>query len=101
MLTQTVRFDAEHHDDIVYPSAIPFLIVHLASLGILWSGVTWTAASPAAEKSVATRMLFQANMVTIVLRIGYARPGCHWRTLYQRCRLCVHPSFLPRPSREQ
>jgi stearoyl-CoA desaturase (delta-9 desaturase) len=45
MLSQTVRFDAEHHDDIVYPSAIPFLIVHLATLGILWSGVTWTAAA--------------------------------------------------------
>jgi stearoyl-CoA desaturase (delta-9 desaturase) len=43
MLSQTVRFDAEHHDDIVYPSAIPFLLVHLATLGILWSGVTWTA----------------------------------------------------------
>ena len=45
MLTQTVRFDAEHHDDIVYPSAIPFLLVHLAVLGVLWSGVTWTAAA--------------------------------------------------------
>ena len=43
MLTQTVRFDAEHHDDIVYPSAIPFLLVHVATVGILWSGVTWTA----------------------------------------------------------
>ena len=45
MLTQTVHFDADHHDDIVYPSAIPFLLVHLASFGILWSGVTWTAAA--------------------------------------------------------
>lgn len=45
MLTQTVHFDAENHDDIVYPSAIPFLLVHFATLGILWSGVTWTAAA--------------------------------------------------------
>ncbi|HUF89370.1 MAG TPA: acyl-CoA desaturase [Gemmatimonadota bacterium] len=45
MLSQTIQFDAEHHDDIVYPSAIPFLLVHLATLGILWSGVTWTAAA--------------------------------------------------------
>ena len=43
MLSHTIRFDAEHHDDIVYPSAIPFLLVHLATLGILWSGVTWPA----------------------------------------------------------
>ena len=45
MLTQTLRFDADHHDDIVYPSAIPFTLVHLAVIGILWSGVTWTAAA--------------------------------------------------------
>ena len=40
MLKQTLRFDDEHHDDIIYPSAIPFVLVHLASLGALWSGVT-------------------------------------------------------------
>ncbi len=39
-----IRFDADHHDDIVYPDAIPFVLVHLASFGILWSGVTPTAA---------------------------------------------------------
>ena len=27
------------HDDIVYPSATPFLLVHLACLGALWTGV--------------------------------------------------------------
>ncbi len=42
--TWTFQFDEEHHDDIVYPNAIPFLLVHLACFGILWSGVTWTAA---------------------------------------------------------
>jgi stearoyl-CoA desaturase (delta-9 desaturase) len=31
------------HDDIVYPSAIPFLLVHLACFGAFWSGVTWQA----------------------------------------------------------
>jgi len=29
-----------HHDDIIYPSAIPFALVHLACFGILWTGVT-------------------------------------------------------------
>lgn len=33
----------EPHNDIVYPDAIPFVLVHLACLGILWSGVTTTA----------------------------------------------------------
>ncbi|MDX1660648.1 MAG: acyl-CoA desaturase [Gemmatimonadota bacterium] len=42
--TWTFQFDEEHHDDIVYPNAIPFLLVHLASLGVIWSGMTWEAA---------------------------------------------------------
>lgn len=33
-------FDTDHADDIVYPAAIPFSLVHLACFGILWSGVT-------------------------------------------------------------
>ncbi|KPF72060.1 delta 9 acyl-lipid fatty acid desaturase [Bosea sp. AAP35] len=34
-----------HHDDgdIVYPSAIPFVLAHLACLGAIWSGVTATS----------------------------------------------------------
>lgn len=28
------------HDDIVYPSALPFILVHLACFGAIWSGVT-------------------------------------------------------------
>lgn len=30
----------EPHNDIVYPNAIPFVLVHLAALGAFWSGVT-------------------------------------------------------------
>jgi stearoyl-CoA desaturase (delta-9 desaturase) len=30
-------------DDIVYPSAIPFILVHLTCIGAIWSGVTWQA----------------------------------------------------------
>jgi len=33
----------EVHDDIVYPSAIPFVLMHLASFGAIWTGVTWQA----------------------------------------------------------
>jgi stearoyl-CoA desaturase (Delta-9 desaturase) len=32
--------DEEFHDDIIYPATIPFVLVHLACLGALWSGVT-------------------------------------------------------------
>ncbi len=31
----------DEHDDIIYPSAIPFVLVHLACFGAIWSGVTW------------------------------------------------------------
>ncbi|MEZ5829440.1 MAG: fatty acid desaturase [Hyphomicrobiales bacterium] len=40
----TTHIDAENgHDDIIYPSAIPFVLVHLACFGAIWSGVTWPA----------------------------------------------------------
>ena len=32
---------APAHDDIVYPSAIPFVIVHLVCFAAIWTGVTW------------------------------------------------------------
>ena len=32
---------AGRHEDIVYPSAIPFVTVHLACVAAIWSGVTW------------------------------------------------------------
>jgi len=35
---------ADEHDDIVYPSAIPFVLVHLACFAAIWTGVTWQAA---------------------------------------------------------
>ena len=38
----TAVTDGEH-DDIVYPSAIPFILVHLTCIGAIWSGVTWQA----------------------------------------------------------
>lgn len=37
------RADPPTHGDIVYPSAIPFLLVHLACFAAIWTGVTWPA----------------------------------------------------------
>ena len=31
------------HDDIIYPSAIPFILVHLGCFAAIWTGVTWQA----------------------------------------------------------
>ncbi len=35
--------DHEPHNDIIYPLAIPFVLVHLAVFGAIWTGVSWTA----------------------------------------------------------
>ncbi|WP_339778515.1 acyl-CoA desaturase [uncultured Thalassospira sp.] len=33
-----------HHDDIIYPSLIPFSLAHLACFAAIWTGITWQAA---------------------------------------------------------
>jgi stearoyl-CoA desaturase (delta-9 desaturase) len=44
---QAIRASASRpdpdHDDIMYPSAIPFVLVHLACFAAIWTGITWTA----------------------------------------------------------
>ena len=35
--------EEEFHDDIIYPATIPFILVHLACLGAIWTGVTANA----------------------------------------------------------
>jgi stearoyl-CoA desaturase (delta-9 desaturase) len=43
-MTEAHRNDVESEDgDIVYPSAIPFVLVHLACFTAVWSEVTWEA----------------------------------------------------------
>ncbi|TVP56738.1 MAG: acyl-CoA desaturase [Gemmatimonadales bacterium] len=45
----TAHTDAHHHhhdeehNDIVYPAAIPFVLVHLAAFGVFWTGFTVTS----------------------------------------------------------
>ena len=31
------------HDDIIYPSAVPFVLIHLSCAAAFWSGITWQA----------------------------------------------------------
>ncbi len=33
----------DHHDDILYPSSIPFVLVHIACFAAIWTGVSATA----------------------------------------------------------
>ncbi len=38
------RETGPHQDhDIIYPSAVPFVLVHLACFAAIWTGVTWTS----------------------------------------------------------
>jgi stearoyl-CoA desaturase (Delta-9 desaturase) len=41
--TLAISPDDDEHDDIVYPSAIPFALVHLACFAAIWTGITWQA----------------------------------------------------------
>jgi stearoyl-CoA desaturase (Delta-9 desaturase) len=33
----------DERDDIIYPSAIPFILVHLGCFAAIWTGITWQA----------------------------------------------------------
>ena len=35
--------DRDDLDDIIYPSAIPFVLVHLVCFAAIWTGITWQA----------------------------------------------------------
>src|SRR3954447_10940143 len=41
-MSRNIAVDDEH-DDIVYPSALPFILIHLGCVAAIWSGVTWQA----------------------------------------------------------
>jgi stearoyl-CoA desaturase (Delta-9 desaturase) len=41
VIVSTVTDVAFTHDDVMYPSAIPFVLVHLGCFAALWSGITY------------------------------------------------------------
>jgi stearoyl-CoA desaturase (Delta-9 desaturase) len=65
-----------HADDIIYPSAIPFVLVHLACLAAIWTGLT-------AEALLLCVVLYVARMFAVTA--GYHRYFAH-RT-YQTSRI--------------
>src|SRR5947207_7728348 len=43
-ITETTKeHAADEHDDIMYPSALPFILLHASSIAAFWSGITWQA----------------------------------------------------------
>ena len=65
---RTVCVDDDHADDIVYPSTVPFLLVHLACFGAIWTGLT-------AEALVLCGTLYALRMFAI--GAGYHRYFAH------------------------
>jgi stearoyl-CoA desaturase (delta-9 desaturase) len=55
-------------NDIMYPSAIPFVLVHLSCIAAIWSGVTWSALALCAA-------LYVLRMFAVVA--GYHRYFSH------------------------
>jgi stearoyl-CoA desaturase (delta-9 desaturase) len=56
------------HTDIMYPSAIPFVLVHLGCIAAIWSGVSWVAIATCA-------VLYGLRMFAVVA--GYHRYFSH------------------------
>ncbi len=42
-VSTSVAASTPENDDIIYPTAVPFVLVHLACFAAIWTGVTWTA----------------------------------------------------------
>jgi stearoyl-CoA desaturase (delta-9 desaturase) len=40
---QTPDVAPDAHDDIMYPSAVPFVLVHFVAFAAIWTGITWQA----------------------------------------------------------
>jgi stearoyl-CoA desaturase (delta-9 desaturase) len=38
----STKADPEHdHDDIMYPQVLPFILVHVGCVAVIWSGISW------------------------------------------------------------
>jgi len=62
------RAAGDEHDDIMYPSAIPFVLVHVGCTGAIWTGVTWSAL-------IICLVLYVVRMFAVVA--GYHRYFSH------------------------
>ena len=43
LISEPASPSEELHDDIIYPSTIPFILVHLTCISAIWTGITWQA----------------------------------------------------------
>ena len=65
---QGEQHDEEYHDDILHPSPVPFVLVHVACLAAIWTGVT-------AQALAICAVLYVARMFGVTA--GYHRYFSH------------------------
>jgi stearoyl-CoA desaturase (Delta-9 desaturase) len=41
--SESTSASGDADDDIIYPSTVPFILVHLTCIGAIWTGITWQA----------------------------------------------------------
>jgi ABC-type Na+ efflux pump permease subunit len=66
----------DEHDDIMYTSAIPFVLVHLACIAAIWTGITWLAVAICVVLYW-LRILPLARATTDTFRIAPIPPAVH------------------------
>ena len=72
------------HDDILYPTTIPFILIHVACFAAIWTGVTWQAA--------AIRLVLYCLRI-FAIGAGYHRYFSH--RAFSTSRGFGRPSFSP------
>ena len=60
--------EPDRHDDIMYPSAIPFVLVHLACFAAIWTGVTWRGGRHRRRRSTGCACSRSARAITATSR---------------------------------
>jgi len=62
-------------DDIVYPSTIAFVLVHLVCIAAIWTGITWQSVRAVRGALLAADFSSSAPGITAISRIGPTRPA--------------------------
>ena len=63
------------HEDIMYPSSIAFILVHLSCFGAIWSGVTWQAVVICVVLYWAAHLRHRRRLPPLLLAPLFDQPG--------------------------
>ena len=66
---------ADAHDDIMYPSVLPFIAVHLGCVAAIWTGITWQAVAICVALYCAADVRDQGRISSVFLASRLLRPA--------------------------